>query len=147
MAPRLQNPLGVDADAGLDKCALWHPLVVHPRRCHGRSNVHIKHHCVEQGLQHRGDDQGASRTASGQPGLAVFENNRGSHGRQRAPIGRDGIGFALHQSIGVGGTRFSSKIVHLVIQQDASAGHDDVGAEAEVQGVGIGNDIALSIGH
>ena len=94
--------LGVDADATLDQCALGHPLVVNSRRCHGGSNVHIEYHRVEQGLQHRRNDQGAPRAASGQPGLAVFEDNRGGHRGEWAPIGRDGVGFSLNQSIGIG---------------------------------------------
>jgi len=66
--------------------------------------------------------------------------------RGRLP-GSDGVGLALHQAVGVGGAGFGGKVVHLVVEQHAGARHYDVRAEAEVEGVGVGDHIAVGIGY
>ena len=113
---------------------------------HRGGDIHIKYHGIQECLQHGGDNQRAARTARGQPGLAVFEYDGGCHGGKWSPARRNRIRLALHQTVSVRGAGLGGEIVHLVVEQHAGTWHHDVRAKAEVEGVSVGDHIAVGIG-
>ena len=118
---------------------------MYPGRSHRGGDVHVKYHGIQQRLQHGGDNQRPTRAACSEPGLTVFENQSGGHRGEGPPARCDGVGLTLHQTVGIRGAGLGGKVIHLVIEQHAGAGHHDVRAEAEVEGVGVSHHIAVSI--
>ena len=127
--------------------AVRQPLVVKARAADGGGHVHAVVDHVRHHLQHGGDDGAATWGAGHQNRLAVLEHQRRRHRAQHALAGRDGVGFAPDEAKGVRGTRFGGEVVHLVVEQKAGAGHDDLRAVAEVQRGGVGHGVAGGVQH
>ena len=56
-------------------------------------HVHVKFYHIQNHLQHRIDNAGATRATGCHKGLAVFENKGGGHAGKGALTRRDRIGF------------------------------------------------------
>jgi len=72
-------------------------------------------------------------------------DNGGGHAGERAMAGGNGVGCALHQAESIGGVGFRGEVVHLVVEEEAEGVYGDSRAEAEVEGVGAGDGVAVGV--
>src|SRR6266852_5818902 len=76
---------------------------------------------------------------------SVAQQNRGSHGAERAMARGDGVSVGLNEaeeSVGDAGLR--GEVVHFVVEEK-SGGGGDVRAVAVVQGVGAGDGVSFGV--
>ena len=92
------------------------------------------------------DDLRAARRAGDEAQLAIAQHNRGHHGTERTLARRDGVAFALHQPEHIRLAGLRGEIVHLVVEQK-SARRGDAGAVAVVDGVSVGDGVAVGVHH
>ncbi len=77
--------------------------------------------------------------------MFVFGDDGGGHGGERALAGGDGVGGALHEAEDVGHADLGGEVVHLVVHQEAEAIDGDAVAVAAVEGIGVGDGVAVLI--
>ncbi len=72
------------------------------------------------------------------------QDGRG-HGGERTLAGSDSVGRSLDEAVAVTDAYLRGEVVHLVVHGEAQAVDGDAGAEEAVEGVGIGDGVALGI--
>ena len=102
---------------------------------------------VPQRLRRRADDARAARGAGREEAAAERVAQRDDHGRdgaQWARAGRDAVVWRGRVVEGVGGG--DGEVVHLVVQDHAGGGHEELRAEEQVDGRGEGEGEAGGVG-
>src|SRR5690625_4296871 len=109
--------------------------------------VHVIVHSIQYGLQHSRNNASTARTACDQYGLSLVKHHGGGHGGQ-GPLARlYCIGLTAYEAVGIGHTGFDGKIIHFIIKENASTGHNNTRAKISVQSIGYRDGIALRIKH
>ena len=96
---------GVGAESRLEVEDVGQVLVMEARRVYGFLDVEAALGRGEKNVAHGRNDAAAAGRAEHVAQLAVFKNDGGRHGAQRALAGRDGVGRTLHQAKHVGRRR------------------------------------------
>ena len=123
-------------------------LMVYSWRGHGIGQLHVVVDHVRDDVVRHGNDAGSARGADDHEQFTVrVEDDAGSHGREHTFTRRDRVGFTLHQAVAVGSAGCGREVVHLVIEQEARAGHGHVAAVTVVQGRGGAYRVAVGIDH
>jgi hypothetical protein len=77
--------------------------------------------------------------------FTIAGEDGGRHAAEHALAGRDGVGSAAHQPVGIGHAGFGREVVHLIVQQEARAGHYHFAAVGTIQGRGAAHGVAEGI--
>src|SRR5260370_29809996 len=95
------------------------------RSVDGGLGVHAEAHPVDYAEQRGGNNRRTARRAGDEAELAVAQQNRGSHGAERAMARGDGVGVGLdeaEESVGDAGLR--GEVVHFVVEEKSGGGGD-----------------------
>ena len=123
------------------------PLVMEARGVDRLLHVHPEVHDVEDGEQHGIDDGAAARAPDGHEQLAVPREDGRRHAREH-PLARGGeVGLGADQPRAVGEAGAGVEVAHLVVQQEAAAGDDDLRSVAVLERVGERDRVAVGVHH
>src|SRR5690625_256554 len=109
--------------------------------------VHVIVHGIQYGLQHGRNNASTARTSCDQHGLSLVKHHGGGHGGQGALARLYGIGLTAYEAVSIGHAGLDGKIIHFIIKENASTGHNNTRAKIGVQSIGYCNGIALRIKH
>jgi hypothetical protein len=84
---------------------------------------------------HGGNDRGAAWRAKDKGQIPVSGDDGWRHGGERTFAGSDEIGRTLNETELIGRVEPGSKVVHLVVQQEAKPSDGDAGAKTSVESV------------
>ena len=115
------------------------------RRVHGLLDVHPEVDHVQDHLHHRRRNPRAARGADGHEQLAVPDDDRRRHRRERPLARLNRVRLALHEPEHVGRSRLRGEVVHLVVDEESKSRHGDAVAVAAVQRVGDGDCVAVGV--
>ena len=96
----------------------------------------------QEGLRNNGRPTGRTHA---EHRLTISEHQRRAHARERPLACLNGIGFGTHQAEEVRHTRLGREVVHVVVEQDAGARHDDLAAKARIERGGARHPVALGV--
>ncbi len=145
MAAALELGPGFGSESvGLGLEPVGEPLVMEPRPVEGGLQRIVVHQQVQQHLDGVAGDAGAAPAAQG-VGLLALPGDHRAHRGEHSLAGTDGIGLALDQAEEVGPARSGGKIVHLVVEEEAGAGHPEATAIETVQGSGERHEVAVPV--
>ena len=128
---------------GLGLQPVGEPLVVEARAVEGGLQGVAVHEQVEQHLDDVGGDARAAAAAQG-VGLVPLPGDHRRHRGEHPLAGRHGVGLPLDQPEEVGLARGGGEVVHLVVEEEARAGHPEPAAEEVVEGGGEGHQVAVA---
>ena len=135
MAAALEPRHHVARDGRLDAELVRYPLVVEARGRHRLLHVHPVVDDVEDREQDGGDDARAAGAARHHEGLAIFDQDRRRHARERPLARSNRIGAArIDQPIGVRRVGRDREVVHFVVEHDPRTRNGDAGAVGGVDG-------------
>src|ERR1700692_2864878 len=81
----------IGREAVFDENLIGHPLMMKARRVDGLLNVESKVDDADENVGYGGDDRRSAGRSEHEEELAIFKNNRWSHGRKRALDGDNGV--------------------------------------------------------
>src|ERR1700724_3393029 len=145
VAQCFKQPNRIGREAALDLQFIWKPLVMNAHRLGRLRDVHAEIDDVEDDFRDDRDDPRTARRAGDKFEFAVAKNQCGRHRRQRPLAWPRRVGGAANESIGIWSARFCREIVELVIEKNACPFGDEVEAIGKIQGVSVGNRIAVVV--
>ena len=95
----------------------------------GHAGVQFEVDHVNNCQRHLADDRRPTGRADREYGLAVLHYDRGAHAGERAFAGRNRVRLRAHQTKVVRRPRLCGEVVHLVVQNDSGARHDNFGTK------------------
>src|ERR1700686_151966 len=140
-----QNIHCIGREAVFDENLIRHPMMIKPWCVDGFLNVEREIDDADEDVGDSGDDGGTSGRAEDEEELAVFKNNRRSHGRERALAGADGIGGSLNEAVGVGDSGLGGEVIHFIVEEKAEAFGGGAGPEGIVERCADGNGVAFGV--
>ena len=96
----------------------------------------------QEGLRNNGRPAGC---AHAEDRLTISEHQCRAHARERPLARLNGVGLGAHQAEEVWHPRLRREVVHVVVEQDAGARHDDLAAKARIERGGARHPVALGV--
>ena len=138
-------------EPGFEVDAVGEVLVVEAGGVGGLLDVQAVLDAGEEVVGDGGDDGGAAGGAEdeaefgGVAGGGGGGDDGGGHGGE-GPFSRSyRVRWTLDEAVHVGDALFRGEVVHFVVHEEAEGGEGDAGAEAAVEGVGVGDGVSFAV--